>query len=70
MGKHVVAVVTCSFPSDAAEEQSVGQSVVSRPRYGEMTHGGAPRDSPVSHSPLGFEHSHFEPERCSGLVVQ
>ena len=39
-----MTVATFSLPSDAAEEQSV----VSRAQYGEMGHGGAPRDHPCS----------------------
>ena len=64
----MVAVAWLPLPSDAAG----GQSVVSCPQYGEMSHGGAPRDTPVKHGPhyLGFEHPYFEPERCDGLIVR
>ena len=41
----MVAAARFSFPSDAAEEQLV----VSCPQYGEIDHGGAPRDTPVKH---------------------
>ena len=46
--------------------------MVSRAQYGEMGHGGAPRDTPVQHGPhyLSFEHPDFEPDLCGGLVVQ
>ena len=60
-------VAKVSLPSDEAEEQSV----VTRAQYGEMGHGGAPRETPLQHGfhDLGFEHPYFESERCRGLVV-
>ena len=46
---------------------------MSCPQYGEVGHGGAPRDTPTRihglHYP-GIEHPYFEPERCRGLVAE
>ena len=53
----MITVATFSVPSDAAEEQSV----VSLAQHGEMSHGGAPRDTPVQHGfyDLSFEHPYL-----------
>ena len=62
----MITVAAFSLQSDAAEEQAV----VSRAQYGEMGHGGTPRDTPVQHGFMAsaFEHPYFESERCGGLV--
>ena len=59
-----MTVATFSLVCEAAEEQSV----VSRAQLGEMSHGGAPCDTPVQHGfhDRGFEHPYSEPERCRG----